>query len=160
VGNGELFASYLEAANGVGNPQKSAAFRLALGDFRNPDLVEHVLQMCVRDGIPAQDIGPLLQRLLNNPSARVKTWTFIQKRWRALERRIPPAHVGGVIAATPALGGATHRKQVAAFFRDHPPPSGDRALRQALETFDWYRGFRRRAGPDLDAYLHGLGDGR
>jgi hypothetical protein len=32
-------------------------------------------------------------------------------------------------------------------------PSGDRALRQALERFDWYRGFRRGAAADLRDWL-------
>jgi len=34
-------------------------------------------------------------------------------------------------------------------------PSGDRALRQALERFDWYRGFYRSAATDLARWLDG-----
>jgi hypothetical protein len=43
---------------------------------------------------------------------------------------------------------------VAAFFRENPIPSGERALRQALERFDGYRGFRRAAAAGL---ARGLG---
>jgi hypothetical protein len=42
---------------------------------------------------------------------------------------------------------------VARFFREHPGPSGERALRQSLERFDWYRGFRRDAARELTAWL-------
>jgi hypothetical protein len=46
-----------------------------------------------------------------------------------------------------------HRREVARFFREHPVPSGERALRQSLERFDWYRGFRRDAARELTAWL-------
>jgi hypothetical protein len=42
---------------------------------------------------------------------------------------------------------------VATFFRAHPLPSGERVLRQTLERFDWYRGFRREAAAGLAARL-------
>lgn len=40
-------------------------------------------------------------------------------------------------------------------FREHPTPSGGRALRQSLERFDWYRGFRRDAARELTVWLDG-----
>ena len=63
-----------------------------------------------------------------------------------------------------ALGAADHRvvridlaarREVATFFRAHPIASGERALRQTLERFDWYRGFRRRAVRELTTWLSG-----
>ncbi len=54
-----------------------------------------------------------------------------------------------LIDATPSLLTPAHRRDVAAFFRAHPVASGERALRQALERFDWYKSFRRTAVPPL-----------
>ena len=45
------------------------------------------------------------------------------------------------------------RREVARFFRENPVPSGERALRQSLERFDWYRGFRRRAAREITVWL-------
>jgi hypothetical protein len=42
---------------------------------------------------------------------------------------------------------------VAAFFRSHPLPSGERSLRQALERFDSWTRFQGPATRELDAYL-------
>ena len=65
---------------------------------------------------------------------------------------------GGVDAAGDAWrvpGRAGHlraparRREVAHFFREHPVPSAKRVLRQTLERFDWYRGFRQQAVREL-----------
>jgi hypothetical protein len=42
---------------------------------------------------------------------------------------------------------------VAEFFRKNPVPSGEQALRQALERFDWYRSFHRKAAAELSSWL-------
>jgi hypothetical protein len=42
---------------------------------------------------------------------------------------------------------------VARFFAANPLPSGERALRQSLERFDWYRRFRRPAALELARWL-------
>ena len=58
-----------------------------------------------------------------------------------------------LVEATWRLLTPAHRREVALFFREHPVPSGERALRQSLERFDWYRGFRRDAARELTAWL-------
>jgi hypothetical protein len=66
---------------------------------------------------------------------------------------MPPLLASRLIEATSALLDPSHRREVATFFRAHPLPSGERVLRQTLERFDWYRGFRREAAADLVARL-------
>jgi hypothetical protein len=70
-------------------------------------------------------------------------------RWQQLQKRVPPLLASRLIDATPALLTDAHRREVARFFRDHPLQNGERALRQALERFSWYKGFRRKAATDL-----------
>ena len=48
---------------------------------------------------------------------------------------------------------ALARREVAAFFRNHPVPSGDRALKQALERFDSWTRFQPVAARELELYL-------
>jgi hypothetical protein len=66
---------------------------------------------------------------------------------------MPPALVTRVIDATPSLRTPAYRREVAAFFKAHPVPTGQRAVRQALERFDRNAELRRRATPQLRAWL-------
>jgi hypothetical protein len=75
------------------------------------------------------------------------------RRWSRLRKRIPPLLASRVIEATSSLLTETHRREVAKFFRDNPVASGERALRQTLERFAWYKGFRRKAAADLTRWL-------
>jgi hypothetical protein len=57
------------------------------------------------------------------------------------------------IEATPSLGTRAYRRDVAAFFREHPVPTGVRAVRQALERFDLDLALVERAAPRLRRWL-------
>jgi puromycin-sensitive aminopeptidase len=144
------FASAMARAR---SPQEQRRFLLALADFREPRLVDRTLALSLTDRVATQDVVSLLARLLANPAARERTWGFVRKRWPALRRRMPPLLASRLIEATSALLEPSHRREVAAFFRAHPLPSGERVLRQTLERFDWYRGFRREAAAELAARL-------
>ena len=109
--------------------------------------------MSLTDRVPTQDVMFLLGRQLANPAARERTWAFIKRRWPKLRRRMPALFASRLIESTPSLLTPSFRRDVAHFFREHPVPSGDRALRQALERFDWYRGFHREAAARLSAWL-------
>ncbi len=133
----------------AGSPQEQRRFLLALADFREREHIDRTLEMTLGDRVPTQDVIFVLVRLLANPAARIATWEFIQKRWSELRPRLPSLLANRLIEATPSLLDPRYRKEVAEFFKAHPVPSGDRALRQALERFDWYKGFRRRAAESL-----------
>ena len=128
---------------------------LALADFRAAPLVDRTLAMALDDRVPSQDVVFVLSRLLANPAARERTWRFIRKRWAPLRARMPSLLASRLIEGTAALLTPEHRREVATFFRAHPIASGERALRQTLERFDWYRGFRRVAARELTTWLSG-----
>jgi len=133
----------------AGSPQEQRRFLLALADFGEREHIDQTLDMTLGDRVPTQDVIFLLVRLLANPAARIATWEFIQERWSELRPRLPSLLAGRLIEATPSLLDPRYRVEVSEFFKAHPVPSGDRALRQALERFDWYKGFRRRAAANL-----------
>ena len=113
------------------------------------------------DSTPAvatQDVVFLLTRLLSNPAARERTWRFVQSRWAKLAKRMPPLLASRLVESTWWLLTAEHRREVARHFAAHPLPSGERALRQTLERFDWYRGFRRDAAKELRSWLEGAAE--
>ena len=111
--------------------------------------------MSLTERVPTQDVVFLLNRLMANPAARERTWAFIKRRWPRLRRRMPALFASRLIESTPQLLLAEYRRDVARFFRENRLPGGDRALRQALERFDWYRGFHREAAARLAAWLAG-----
>ena len=120
-----------------------------------PDGVDRTLALSLTGSVATQDVIFLLARMFANPAARERTWAFIESRWERLRKRVPSLLASRLIDATPSLLSSAYRGRVAEFFHAHPVPSGERALRQALERFDWYRGFRRGAARDLDAWLAG-----
>jgi puromycin-sensitive aminopeptidase len=150
---------FRRAAVASQTPQEQRRFLLALADFREPGLVQRSLDLALTDTVATQDLVLLLVRLMANPAARQRTWAFVKRRWGRLHRRMPSLMASRLIEATAALRTPAYRRDVARFFRAHRVPSGERALRQALERFDWYRGFRRGAARELGAWLDARGGG-
>jgi hypothetical protein len=91
--------------------------------------------------------------MLGNPAAREATWRFVKRRWAKLRRRLPPMLASRPIEALPALGTRAARRDVAAFFREHPVPTAARAVRQVLERFDLDAELAARAVPELRRWL-------
>jgi aminopeptidase N len=152
-GNAALHGRFRKAMADSRTPQEQRRFLLALADFRDPDLVDRSLALSLSDAVATQDVILLLVRLLANPAATEATWAFVVRRWARLRRRMPSLLASRLVEATPALRTPAYRREVARFFRTNPVPSGERALRQALERFDWYRDFRRPAALELEAWL-------
>jgi hypothetical protein len=115
--------------------------------------VDRTLRMTLSDEVPTQDVIFVLARLLMNSEANERSWTFIQKHWPRLRRKVPSLLASRLIDATPALLSTAHRREVARFFRANPVPSGERSLRQALERFDSIARFRRSAARPLARWL-------
>jgi puromycin-sensitive aminopeptidase len=153
TGSAQLHRRLVRATAKAGTPQEQRRFLLALGSFRDPRQVRRSLELCLGSAVATQDLTFLLARLLANPAARERSWAFLCQRWTRLERRMPSLLASRLVESTWHLLTPAYRREVAAFFREHPVPSGERALRQALERFDWYRGFRRPAARELAAYL-------
>jgi len=153
VGNAALYRRFLDAATRSASAQEKRRFLLALGDFRKLKLIDRTLNFSLTNAVATQDVAFLLMRLFANPAARERTWAFLVQRWNRIRERVPPHLCSYLIEMTPALLTSEYRREVAKFFRTNPVPTGERALRQALERFDWYRGFRRQAAKDLVAWL-------
>jgi puromycin-sensitive aminopeptidase len=150
------YDALLAAMRTAKTPQERRRFLLGLGSVSEPRLVERSLRLSLTPVVPTQDVAFLLVRLLQNPAARDRTWDFLRRSWRMLARRLPPMLATRVIEATPVLQTRSHKQQVAAHFRRHRVPAGERALRQALERFDLNAALRRRAAPVLRRFLAGL----
>jgi puromycin-sensitive aminopeptidase len=147
------FEQLLEASEKEPTPQARRRFRMALSDVRDPTLVREALALCLGPRIPTQDVALVVARLLHNPEAQAPTFDFIQERWSELKARMPAMLVSRLIDATPALRTEERRRKLMRFFAKHPLPTAARALRQADERFALDAAFRKRAIPQLRAWL-------
>jgi puromycin-sensitive aminopeptidase len=153
VGDEALFERFLLASREASTPQDQRRFLLALGAFYEPKLVEQALALTLTDAVGTQDVALLLTRLIGNRAAGERAWAFWKKRFAKLRRRMPPMLVTRPIEALPALGTRAWRKDVAAFFRANPVPTGARAIKQTLEQFDLNLAFDERAREPLRSWL-------
>jgi len=149
VGDAALHRRFVAAAESSASAQEKRRFLLALGDFRDEKLIDTTLRFALTNAVATQDVAFLFVRLFANPAARERTWEFLVRHWDRVRSRVPPHLCSYLIEMTPSLLTTHYRREVAKFFRAHPVPTGERALRQALERFDWYRGFRNLAAKDL-----------
>jgi len=153
LGDAALYRRFVDAAMTSASAQEKRRFLLALGDFRDEKLINKTLAFALTDAVATQDVAFLLMRLFANSAARERTWAFTMRRWDRIRKRVPPHLCSYLIEMTPALLTIEYKREVAKFFRTNPVPTGERALRQALERFDWYRGFRIPAAKALAKWL-------
>lgn len=148
-----LYARLRESMDTAKTPQERKRFLLALAAPESPKLVAKTLQLALTPTVPTQDVALLFSRLLQNEAACEATWQFIQTRWSRLAKRLTPMMIARLIEATPALQTSKSQREVAAFFKAHPAPTGARALRQTSELFRLNAALRRRAVPQLRTWL-------
>jgi aminopeptidase N len=153
AGDAALHCRFVDAAMTSANAHEKRRFLFALGDFRDEKLIDKTLTFALTDAVATQDVAFLLMRLFANPAARERTWAFMVRRWDRIRKRVPPHLCSYLIEMTSALLTTEYRREVAKFFRENPVPTGERALRQTLERFAWYRGFRSQAAKDLVKWL-------
>ncbi len=152
-GHAALFDRLERTWRTASTPQLARRALMALAGFRDAELHDRALAHTLGPELASGDVAIVLVRGLSNPHNPERTWRFIKCHWSALEKRIGGMLVTRIIDATPALATAAARRDVAAFFQAHPVPTGERAIRQALERFELIAAFRRRAAPELRAWL-------
>lgn len=135
-GSHDLYQSFWKRAGITKNPQNRRKMLIGLTSFRDSSLTQKTLKALLGKKIDTQDVAILLARLLQNPHAREDTWEFMKTHWAQLNKRMPTMLITRPIDALPHLGHPKYKKEVKAFFRDNPVPSGQRALKQTLERFE------------------------
>jgi aminopeptidase N len=153
TGDRQRHRRYVSGSQAAATPQQQRRLRMALADFRAPELIDASLRLCLQPVIPTQDKALLLARLMGNPHSADATWDFVKRSWNKLEQLLTPMLVSRLIDATPALRSPAHRRDVAHFFADHPVPTAARALKLADERFRNNTALRERAAPQLQRAL-------
>jgi aminopeptidase N len=153
-GDATLFDELGTAADRAASPEDQYRYLFALGDFRDPALIEKGLQRSLSPQLRSQDTAIYLARFLVNPAARSRTWAFVTAHWTALEPKVTIA--GGdtnLIRALGAFCDAQSRDEVASFFAAHPLPGAARTLTQTIEQINNCIALRDKQTPAVASWL-------
>ena len=128
----------------------------ALSFFRDPAIVARTLDLSLSASLRTQDTGGLLGALLERPWSREPAWTFIRAHWSELSERL--GNFGGMATIVNGLGSfcsSARASEVRQFFSDHPTPTANRTIEQAIERIQSCAAFRERQAPAFSRWLSG-----
>jgi hypothetical protein len=87
-GDAALFEALLAAADKASDPDEHYRYLYALGEFRDPALVERGLQLSLSQQLRSQDTALFLARFFDNPDARDRAMAFVEANWTALAPKV------------------------------------------------------------------------
>jgi aminopeptidase N len=153
-GDAALFDALVAAADRAASPEEQYRYLYALGDFRDPALVDRGLQRALSPQLRSQDTAIYLAQFLVNPVARGRAWAFVAANWKALEPKV--AIAGGDVNFVRSLGAfcdAASRDAIGSFFAAHPLPGAARTLTQTIEQINNCIALRDKQTPAVTAWL-------
>jgi len=152
-GNEELFQQYVSAMGRMRAPEQFYNVAGALTEFRDPKIVEKVLELSVSDEIRNQDAAGLISRVLINSDNQKTAWEWVKTHWPAVEKKITMSSGAEIVNATRRFCSAEIDVDVQKFFTEHKVPSTDRALKQSHEDIAGCVKRRSRLQTELAQWL-------
>ena len=153
-GDAPLFDALFKAAEKTDAPDEHYRYLYALGDFRQPALIDRGLQYALTPQLRTQDTALYLGRFFGNSQARDRALTFVTSNWAALEPKV--MIFGGdtnLIRSMSAFCDAGSRDRIKAFFTEHKLPAAERTLQQTLEQITNCIALREKQTPAVTAWL-------
>jgi puromycin-sensitive aminopeptidase len=146
------FATYQHRQKKNHAPEVRARYINALPFFEDPRAVASVHRACLDGRVPQEQIRVILMLLLHRHAAQLATWAFMKTEWPALAPQVGAMGIANLVESTGALP-FTCEPEVEAFFREHPVPEAQRAVRKALEAMQLRRALYAREGERLGEWL-------
>ena len=153
-GDAALFDALAAAAEKAAGPEEHYRYLYALGDFREPALIDRGLKLALTPQLRSQDTTLYLGHFFGNPEARSRALSFVTGNWAALEPKV--TIFGGdtnLIRSMSAFCDAGSRDQIRSFFAEHKLPAAARTLEQTLEQITNCIGLREKQTPAVGAWL-------
>jgi aminopeptidase N len=127
----------------------------ALQHFEKPELVEKAMELGISGAIRNQDAPGYIAAFLRNPATRTEAWSFVQKRWNEVSKDFTASLFGGsyLVSSAGQFCDEDAASNVSAFFKVHPVPASERALRQALERINSCADLKKMQAPNLQSWL-------
>jgi puromycin-sensitive aminopeptidase len=130
AGDYEKFSANFKIAQ---TPQEETRYLFALGNFRDPQLIERTLKLTINGEVRTQNSPYLMRGILLSRHAREQAWRFMKTHWQEMLRQFPDNSIArmceGIIGlATPEL-----EAEVNDFFAQNPVKQGSKQITQHLE---------------------------
>jgi puromycin-sensitive aminopeptidase len=154
-GDDALFNSIVAKLKGTTDQILRGRYMRALQHFEKPELVEKAMELGVSGAIRNQDAPMYLDGFLRNPATRPQAWAFVRKRWNEISKDFNASLFGGsaLVAGAGQFCDADAASDVNAFFKVHPVPAAERALRQSLERINSCADLKKMQSPNLQSWL-------
>ncbi|MEA2165634.1 MAG: puromycin-sensitive aminopeptidase [Thermoanaerobaculia bacterium] len=151
-GDDALFDQVLAHLKSAPTPEIAARYREMITLFRDPKIIARAVEFIYSDQVRSQDLPGLAGGLFFNPAAKQIAWSAAQAHWDMLNQKIPTA-IGAITGAVSTFCDPAMKQEVQTFFATHPPGTGERALRRALDQMDTCMAFRAAEQASFDAAL-------
>ncbi|HLW52361.1 MAG TPA: M1 family metallopeptidase [Candidatus Angelobacter sp.] len=151
-GNADLLQEYTASLENMKSPEQLFNVGLSLSAFRDPQLIERVLQFSLSPAVRSQDSMELVISVLNRPAASATAWPWIKEHWPDLQKKLPDAALLGVIESAGYLCDPAARADMQQFFAGRMQ-GNERLLQQSLERIDACINYRAHQQGDLAGWL-------
>jgi aminopeptidase N/puromycin-sensitive aminopeptidase len=152
-GDEKLFSQIVDALKATDDQILRRRYMDALSRFEKPELEEKALELGVSGAIRNQDSTSYIARFLRYPATRPVAWKFIQTHWNDVEKTFTTASGAALVANSGRFCDADAESRVSGFFKVHPVPAAERALRQTLERINSCVDLRKMQENNLQTWL-------
>jgi aminopeptidase N/puromycin-sensitive aminopeptidase len=135
-GSETLFEQYVTAMRHMNSPEQYYNVGGALAEFRDPKIVERVLELGVSDEVRNQDSAQLISAVLSNVDNQKIAWNWVKTNWPAVEKKNTMSSGPEIVSATRKFCSAEMHDDVQSFFSEHKVPAAERALKQSGEDIN------------------------
>lgn len=98
-GDAKLYESYERAYRSASDSRDRVRLLTAMSKFRDPALLRRTLDFAMTDEVRSQDFASVFTTTIGNPAGTELAWQYLTENWPAISKKLPPGHVGRIIAA-------------------------------------------------------------
>ncbi len=151
-GDRAFFDRVVQQLGSASSPELAARYRSLLPLFRDPKVTASAIEYIYSDRMRLQDLPAAASAMFADPVTRPAAWAAAKSHWAELEKRAPMV-LGRMSGATSSFCDPEAKKGVEAFFAEHPPRGGSRAVSRAMESIDTCIAFRAGQQETFDRAL-------
>jgi puromycin-sensitive aminopeptidase len=151
-GDAADFDRFVAGYRNAPTPQEVLRYLGALTRFRDAELFERLLAMCV-DEVRTQNAPYTLAQAMGNPANGPLAWRLVRDRWDELTARFPSNSHVRMVSGVRSLFEPKTAADVLDFFTTHQLPQGAKTLAHHLEVVRVHQALRDRLLDALPASL-------
>ena len=151
-GDAADFDRFVDGYRRASTPQQEQRYLAALTRFRDADLFDRLLDLCLTE-VRTQNAPYTLAQAMGNPVNGPRAWEFVSTRWDAVSGRFPSNSIVRLAGGVRHLFDPAAASDVLSFFAAHPIPQGERTLAQHLEIVRVHQALREREFDHLGTSL-------